>query len=112
MQYLIPALGIQPCGGLVQHQHFRLHGQNPGDGRSSFLSPGYLKRRLIVELHGKSHSAQSVKCPQLHLFFVQSQVLRAKTHIVEHIYLKQLVFRVLENQPHPAAEFLPVVIPV
>ena len=99
-QYSVPPLGIQPRRRLVQHQHLRFHGDDARDSHTALLSTGELKGRLVQQRLVQSHKGRRVPHPPVDLLRVQSHVLRSEGDVLIHRLLEQLVFRVLEHQPH------------
>ena len=106
VQDLIPASGIQTRCRLIQDQHLRFHGKHACDGHTALLSAGQLKRRAFVIFLSHAHHPQSFSGLSLCFLPGASEILRAETHIRKHINLKELMLRVLEDQPHLTPQLL------
>ena len=100
-----PAHGIQPGGGLVQHQHLRVHGHHTGDGHPALLAAGQLKGGFLQICRVDAHHSGGLAHPFLDLLVRKAHVGRAESHIFIDRLLEELVFRVLEHQTHLEAEF-------
>ena len=117
IQNLISSPGIQPRGGLIQNQHLGIHGQNPGNGHPPFLAAGQLKGGFCVKSLPQSHMLQRLPGPFLTFLLGKSLIFGAKTHIRQHIRLKQLMLRILEYQSHLTSQapqriiFFPDILP-
>jgi len=100
---------IEVAGWLVEHQDFRVHAEDRGDG-----DPLLLPHAEVVGRAGfgtaHSHLLQGLLYPQFHLFLGASQVERAEGHVVEDSGGEELILWVLKDQPHLAPD--PLEVPV
>jgi len=97
---LIPPHRIQSCGRLIQDQYLGIHRQNTGNGYSSLLSSGQFKRGLRIITFVQSHMFQGFFCPFFTFLRWQILILRSETDVGQYIGLKQLMFRILEDQSY------------
>ena len=96
----VPAFRVQPCGRLVQHQNFRLHGQDSRNGYPAFLTAGQLKGIPLQQLGRKPYKPGSLPDPPVDFLGIQSHILGAVGNILVTGLLKKLILRVLEHQAH------------
>ena len=97
-QDLIPALGVQAGGGLVQHEDAGLHGHDARHGHPALLAAGQLKGAAFQKGLVQADKGGCFVHPLVDLGFVQAHVLGAKGDVFIAGLLKQLVLRVLEHQ--------------
>ena len=96
--------GVEAGHRLVQHQRARLHGQHPGDGHAPLLPAGKLEGRFFQDVLAEAHLRDRLAHARFDGFFIKAEVARAKAHVLFHGLLKELVFGILEHQPHLAAD--------
>ena len=89
--------GVKTGGGLVQNQHFRLHGNNARNGYPALLAAGQVKGRDLQLGLRQAHKARSLPDTAVDLLSRQAHVLGAEGDVLIHRLLKQLIFRVLEH---------------
>ena len=92
---VFPARRVQSGGGLVQHQHLGLHGDDTGQGHPALLSAGELKGRLFQLVIPDAHKLGALPHAAVQLRPGFSHVGRAEGDILIHGLLKELVLRVL-----------------
>ena len=102
-KFLAPG-GVEAGHRLVQHQRARLHRQHAGDGHAPLLPAGELEGRFFQNVLAEAHLRKRLAHARFDRFFVKAEVARAKAHVLFHGFLKELVFGVLEHQPHLAAD--------
>ncbi len=96
--------GVEPRRGLVQHEHLRVHGQHPGQGRAALLAARKLEGAAGVHrLVGQPHRFQGVAHPPVHRGGVEPQVARAEGHVVVDGGGEQLRLGVLEHHAYAGA---------
>ena len=100
----LPTPGVQTRRGLVQDQDLGLHGDDPGDGHPALLSAGELKGGLFQLVLRQAHQGRRFPDPAVDLVPVQAHVAGTVGNVLVHRFLKQLVLRVLEHQPHLEAD--------
>ena len=80
-----------------------MHCQNSGNRYSSFLSARELKWALLEQLRREPHKVERGMHRALERLALHSHILRTERDVAEHRLLKELILRVLEHKPHPAA---------
>ena len=91
---------VQPGGGFVQNEHGGLHGDDARDGHPALLAAGELEGGLLQHLVLQAHKLGGLPYPAIDLPRVQPHIPGAEGDVLVYRLLKQLVLRVLEDQPH------------
>ena len=104
VQNLIAAARIEARGRLIQHKHLRSHREDTRNRDAALLAAREFKRRLLVKALRKPDHSERLSCALLDFVLRESHVLRTETHVLKHIDLKELMFRVLKHEPHLGAE--------
>jgi len=93
--------GVKVRCRLIDHQDLRAHGEDGGDGDALLLPHAEMVgRTTIIALH--SHPLKSLTYPPSHLVLGIPHTDGTEGHIIENGGGKELVFRLLEHQPHLA----------
>ena len=100
----IAAFGVKACCGFVQHQDLGLHGHTARNGNAALLPAGKFKRAFLQQRFIQANKLCRALDAAGDLFFIQAHVARAIGDILPAGFFKQLVFRVLHDQPHKEAE--------
>ena len=100
-QDLLPAHRVQPGRWLVQNEHFRLHGDNAGDGNSALLPAGQVEGRNLQLLFRQAHKARSLPDPTIDFFLGKAHIGWSEGDVLIDRLFKELILGILEDQPHP-----------
>ena len=91
-------LRVEPCGGLVEHEHLRLHSEHARERYAALLAARELEGAARGDFLGvKPHGAQGALDPRGDLLFRKAQVARPKGDIFRHGCREELVLGVLEH---------------
>ena len=91
---------VQTGGGLVQNEDLGLHGDDPRNGHPPLLAAGELKRGAGENFVTQTGKSSSPTHPPVNFAFVQLHVAGSESNVLVHRFLKQLILRILKNQPH------------
>ena len=100
----VAACGVKSCGGLIENQNVRLHGDYAGNGDSALLTAGEIEGRFFQQLVADAHEARRAANPGVKRLTGNSLVFGAKGDVLPAAFFKELVFRVLEDQTYPATD--------
>ena len=97
---VLPAGRVQSGGGLVQHQHLGLHGDDARQGHPALLTAGELKGGFFQLVIPDAHQAGRLPDAGIQLIPPLAHVGGAKSDVLVYGLLEQLIFRILEHQAH------------
>ena len=97
---VLPARRVQSRRGFVQHQDLGLHGQHSRQGHPALLTAGEFKGRLIQMLVPETHQPGGLPHGVVQLLPRFPLISGAEGDVLIDGFLKKLVLRILEHQPH------------
>ena len=99
----VPSRRVKTGGGLVQDQNVRFHGDNAGDGDAAFLPAGEVKGGFFQQILADANEARRPADPGIQLIACDPLIFGTECNVLPTGFLKKLVFRVLKDQSHTAA---------
>ena len=97
----IPPFGVKAGGRLVQNHDLGAHGHDAGHRRTPLFAARQIKGGLFQQRVGQLDQPGRLAHPTVDLLLVQPHVFGAEGDIFVDRIVKELVFRILKNQPHP-----------
>ena len=100
----LPGFRVQPVGGLVEQQGFRLHHKDRSQRDQFLLAPGQAVRQPVFE-PGQPEPLQRGRRTIPGFVLSAAKIQRPKGHVFQHRGTEKLILGVLEDQAHLAAQF-------
>ena len=99
VQDLVAALGIEAGGRLVENEDLWLHRDDPRDGGPPLLPARELEGAFFQKFGPQAGKFGGLCHPLADLLFPKAHVFGAEGDVLINGFLKELVLRVLEDQP-------------